>query len=117
NVPRKEGFDKVTGRARYVADLTFDNCLFARTIRSTIPHGDIVDIRFDFDRAGFIVVDHRDIPGRNIVALIDEDQPCLAEHVVQHFAEPIVLLAHADRERLEAANVDIRYRAKTPNYD
>ena len=27
----------------------------------------------------FIVADHRDIPGPNYVALIDPDQPCLAE--------------------------------------
>ena len=37
------------------------------------------DIRYDFDRDGFTIVDHRDIPGRNVVALIDDDQPCLAE--------------------------------------
>ena len=34
--------------------------------------------------AGFTVVDYRDIPGANVVALIDDDQPCLAEHEVYH---------------------------------
>ncbi len=66
--------------------------------------------RFDFDTAGFTVVDYRDIPGRNIVALIDEDQPCLAEREIRHVAEPILLLAHADRDRLAAVDVAHRVR-------
>jgi CO/xanthine dehydrogenase Mo-binding subunit len=117
NVLRKEGIAKVTGRAQYLDDLAFSNLLYARTIRSTIPAGDILHIHHDFDRDGFTIVDHRDIPGRNIVALIDDDQPCLAEHEIRHVAEPIVLLAHADRDRLAAATVRIDYRAASPNYD
>ena len=81
NVLRKEGADKVTGRAQYIDDLTFPDLLYARTVRSTIPAGEIAAIRFNFDTDGFTIVDHRDIPGRNIVALIDDDQPCLAARV------------------------------------
>src|SRR5256885_14745030 len=100
NVLRKEGVDKVTGAARYIDDLTFPDLLHGRTIRSTIPAGDILDIEMNFDAAGFTVVDWRDIPGRNVVALIDEDQPSLAEKTIRHVAEPILLLAHADRDVL-----------------
>jgi len=117
NVLRKEGAEKVTGAARYIDDLTFPNLLHARTIRSTIPSGDIVDIRLHLDPKTFTVVTHRDIPGRNIVALIDDDQPALAERAVRHFAEPILLLAHDDRDALMAAQVDIAYRESTPTYD
>ena len=63
NVLRKEGHEKVTGRARYIDDIRFDNVLYVRTIRSTMPAGEIADIRYDFDRDGFTIVDHRDIPG------------------------------------------------------
>jgi CO/xanthine dehydrogenase Mo-binding subunit len=117
NVLRKEGVEKVTGLARYVDDLAFPNLLHGRTIRSTIPSGEISDIRFNFDTAGFTIVDHRDVPGRNIVALIDDDQPCLAQRAIRHVAEPILLLAHEDRETLLAADVQIAYRPSTPNYD
>src|SRR2546428_991729 len=91
--------------------------LYGRTIRSSIPCGDITSSRYDFDTAGFTIVDYRDIPGRNVVALIEDDQPCLAEREVRHVAEPIVLLAHADRERLLAADVHVDYRPGTPVYD
>src|SRR3982074_1743366 len=117
NVLRKEGVEKVTGGARYIDDLAFANPLHARTTRARIPAGEIANIRFDFDTAGFVIADHRDIPGRNIVALIDEDQPCLAERTIRHAAEPIVLLAHADRDVLLAADVQIDYRPSTPVYD
>src|SRR5450759_2484396 len=117
NVLRKDGVSKVTGAARYIDDLTFPNLLYGRTIRSTIPAGEIAGVHLNFDTAGFTIVDHRDIAGRNIVALIEDDQPCLAEREIRHVAEPILLLAHADRERLLAADVQIDYRASTPNYD
>ena len=117
NVLRKEGASKASGAAKYIDDLSFPRMLHARTIRSTIPAGEITAIRFNFDTAGFTIVDFRDIPGRNIVALIEDDQPCLAEREVRHFAEPILLLAHEDRDTLLAADVQIDYRETTPVYD
>ena len=117
NVLRKEGHEKVTGLARYIDDIRFDDVLYVRTIRSTVPAGEIADIRYNFDPTGFTTVDHRDVPGRNIVALIDEDQPCLAATNIRHIAEPILLLAHPDRTRLAAAEVVIAYRETTPIFD
>src|SRR6476646_4938368 len=117
NVPRKEGRDKVSGASRYIDDLSFPNLLHARTIRSTIPAGAINDISFPFDTNGFTIVDFNDIPGRNVVALIEDDQPCLAERTIRHVAEPILLLAHEDRDILAAADVQIDYTPSTPAYD
>jgi CO/xanthine dehydrogenase Mo-binding subunit len=116
-VPRKDGFDKVSGAAKYIDDLSFPNLLHARTIRSAIAAGEIAGITLNFDATGFTVVDWHDVPGRNVVALIDDDQPCLAERTVRHFAEPILILAHEDRDRLRAADVSIDYRQTAPNYD
>ena len=101
----------------YIDDLTFPGLLHARTIRSTIPRGEITGIHFDFPLDGFTVVDFHDIPGRNVVALIEDDQPCLVERNVRHVAEPILVLTHADRDRLLEANVRVEYREDTPVYD
>jgi CO/xanthine dehydrogenase Mo-binding subunit len=116
-VARKEGIAKATGAARYVDDLSFPGMLHGATLRSTIPRGEILSIRHDFDRDGFTVVDFRDIPGRNVVALIEDDQPCLAEREVRHAAEPILLLAHEEKEKLAAPKVEIEYRTAEPVYD
>jgi CO/xanthine dehydrogenase Mo-binding subunit len=117
SVLRKEGAEKVTGSARYIDDLAFPDLLHGRTIRSTIASGDILDVRYDLDPRAFTIVSHRDIPGRNIVALIEEDQPALAERTIRHVAEPVLLLAHASRDALFAAPVDIVCRETRPNYD
>src|SRR5437660_6251548 len=84
NVPRKEGAAKVAGTARYIDDVSFPGLLYGRTVRSTVPCGDIAGIRCNFETSGFTIVDYRDIPGRNVVALIDDDQPCLAAGRVEH---------------------------------
>ncbi|MEP6619598.1 MAG: xanthine dehydrogenase family protein molybdopterin-binding subunit [bacterium] len=119
SVARKDGIGKATGATQYADDLTFPGMLYGRTIRSTIPRGRITSIELDFDTAGFTIVDYHDIPagGRNVVALIEDDQPFLAQRDVRHVAEPILLLAHADRETLLAANVVIAYDAQEPEYD
>ncbi len=105
NVPRAEGREKVTGAARYIDDLTFPKMLHGRTVRSTIPHGRIVSVERDakFDWSGFVFVDHKDIVGKNVVAMIVDDQPYLAVDKIQHQAEAILLVAHEDRERLDEA--------------
>jgi CO/xanthine dehydrogenase Mo-binding subunit len=105
NVERKEGPAKVLGSARYVDDITMPGMIHGATVRSTIPRGKIRSIRFsehvNWDE--FVVATAKDIPGRNMVAMFLEDQPLLAELRVNHAEEPILLLAHEDRERLAEA--------------
>jgi CO/xanthine dehydrogenase Mo-binding subunit len=116
-VPRKEGIAKVAGVARYVDDLSFPGMLHGATVRSTISSGEILSIRHDLGRDGYTLADFRDIPGRNVVALIEDDQPCLAEREVRHAAEPILLLAHEEKEKLTSPKVEIEYRTAEPVYD
>ncbi|HEX3355153.1 MAG TPA: xanthine dehydrogenase family protein molybdopterin-binding subunit [Terriglobales bacterium] len=105
SVPRKEGRDKVTGRAQYVDDMTLPDMLHGATVRSGIPRGKIKEIEFGPGIAWdeFVVVSAKDIPGKNVIALIMDDQPCLADAVVNHPEEPILLLAHPDRHALAKA--------------
>jgi len=117
NVKRKDGIGKATGRTKYADDLVFPGMLHGRTIRTTIPSGRIRDIRLEFDTTGFTICDHRDIPGRNVVSLIVDDQPCLVDGLVRHVAEPVVLLAHEDRDKLLAAQVTISYDEEAPLFD
>jgi len=105
SVPRMEGRDKVTGCARYVDDMVLPDMLYGATVRSRIPRGRIKSITFERRVAwrDVVVVSAKDIPGKNCVALIGEDQPCLADGVVSHPEEPILLLAHPDRHVLTKA--------------
>ena len=53
--------------------------IYGATIRSTIPRGDDRRAARRLCRRISRSPTHRDIPGQNYVALIDPDQPCLAE--------------------------------------
>jgi len=102
---RREALTKLTGRERYVDDLPLEGFLWGMTVRSPAPRGRIAAIRFakGVDWSQFVVVDHRDIPGPNVVALIEQDQPVLAADVVRHVHEPVLLLAHPSRDAVRRA--------------
>jgi CO/xanthine dehydrogenase Mo-binding subunit len=104
-VPRKEGREKVTGKALYVDDMLLPDMLYGATVRSQIPRGKIKKITFNSGIAWneFVIVSAKDIPGKNCIALIGDDQPCLASEFVNHPEEPILLLAHPDRHSLRKA--------------
>ncbi len=113
-IPRKEGRRKVTGQALYVDDLSFPGMLHGVTLRSSTPRGRIKNISFEGDIPWdeFTIVTAKDICdlklGENYVALILNDQPYLADEIVNHPEEPIVLLAHQDKYLLEEARRHVR---------
>src|SRR5215472_14728792 len=115
SVPRFEGREKVTGQARYVDDMTLPGMLYGATVRSRIPRAKIKTISFGpgIDWNEFVIASAKDIPGKNCIALIEEDQPCLADGIVNHPEEPILLLAHPDRHLLPKAvdAVAIKYES------
>ena len=110
SVTRKEGRDKVTGQARYVDDLTFPDMIHGLTVRSHVARGQVRGIHFEGEIpwAEFTIVTAKDIPSKNCVALLIEDQPCLADEFVNHREEPVVLLAHPDKYLLEEARRAVR---------
>jgi CO/xanthine dehydrogenase Mo-binding subunit len=115
SVPRKEGAPKVTGTAQYVDDIKFDGMIYGATVRSTIARGKITGIHFgegiNWDE--FVIVTAEDVPGRNVVSLITDDQPLLASERINHPEEPILLLGHADRHLLPLAVAAVRIEYET----
>ncbi len=110
---RVDALEKIMGETRFGVDLIPDGCLHGRVIRSTVAHGRIRSIRFsgDVDWRPYTIVRAGDIPGRNVVPMIKEDQPFLAGDVVQFIGEPILLLAHADPVALHGVerHIEIEY--------
>jgi len=110
---RKEGVDKVLGRAKYIDDLEREGMWYGATVRSTIPRGRVTAINYDsrIDWSEFVVVTAADIPGKNHIQMIAADQPCLADGQVNHCDEAIVLIAHPDKRRLPEAiaSISIEY--------
>jgi CO/xanthine dehydrogenase Mo-binding subunit len=101
NVPRADGPSKVRGDAQYVDDIRPAECLYGATVRSPRAHAKLLGIKKDpdFDWHGITIVTAKDIPAQNVVFLMTEDQPALADGVVRHVEEPVALVAADSRDR------------------
>ncbi len=110
NVPRRDGVGKVTGSARYVDDIRLPGMWFGAVVRSKRPHAKISKIEFDesFDWSRVVIATAADIPGKNCVAIIEEDMPLLADSVTKHIGEGIALVAAPTRELAEEARQMVR---------
>ncbi len=113
---RREGPAKLTGEAKYADDLVFPGAWFGATIRSTEPHARLEAIELDdaFDWKRVVVVTSADIPGENLVSLIQDDQPVLVPvgGEIRHQAEPCALIAAPDRATLRAARAHVKLRTE-----
>jgi len=111
---RREGPSKLTGEALYTDDLVFPGAWYGHTVRSTEPHARLLGIELgqDFDWSRVVLLTAKDIPGDNVVSLISDDQPVLADELIRHQAEAVALLAAPDRETLREARRRIRLRTE-----
>ena len=107
SVPRVDGVAKVTGRARYLDDLDAPGAWYGATVRSKVPHGmlEAIDLDPGFDWSRVTVVTAADVPGKNYIALIENDQVALVPigGTVMHVDEPIALVAAPTKELALAA--------------
>lgn len=90
--------EKIDGRAQYCADIKHAQMLYVKTLRSEKARAKIISIEIPSLSAGYFIVDHTDIPGKNRVPIVFEDQPFLAEDVVNYIGEPILLVVGPDKQ-------------------
>ncbi|HXW26925.1 MAG TPA: 4-hydroxybenzoyl-CoA reductase subunit alpha [Xanthobacteraceae bacterium] len=100
-VPLIDGIDKVTGRARYTADLDHAGALVGRIFRSPVSHGEIV--RLDVSRARALdgvvaVITGADCPHAYGVLPIAMNEYPLARERVRYRGEPVAAVAAVDAE-------------------
>ncbi len=112
SVPRVDGVAKVTGAALYVDDLRPEGALYGVTVRSHVAHGVVRGIERDpaFDWTDVVFVTAEDIPGDNIVACIEADQPSLVPigGTVRYFGEAVALVAASSARRAASAAAHVQ---------
>src|SRR4051794_26898623 len=109
---RLDAFDKVTGRARYVGDLSLPGMLYGKIVRSDRPHARIISIDTRAAEA---------LPGVEVVLTADhasgrfgefiKDQTVFAVDRVRYVGEPVAAIA-AESEAiadLAASLIDVTY--------
>jgi CO/xanthine dehydrogenase Mo-binding subunit len=115
-MPRIDGVAKVTGRARYLDDIDAPGVWYGATVRSPIAHGvlEAIDLDPAFDWSKVTVATAADVPGKNIIALIEDDQPALVAigKPVMHVDEAIALVAAPTKELALAAMRAVKPRIK-----
>ena len=105
-VRRPDALDKVKGTALYIEDLGVAGALRGGVLRS--PHAHAKIQRLDVTAARAVsgvhaVLTAADIPGRNLIPMIKDDWPVLADREVRHVGEAVALVAAEDRESMAAA--------------
>ena len=105
SVPRKDGIEKATGRAAFVADMQVPGCWEGAVLGSPVPHGILRgferDPSFDWTRVVFLTA--KDLRGKNVVHMVRDDFPILAEDRVTYATQGVALLAAPDEGTLREA--------------
>jgi len=116
--PRVEGELKVTGKARYSADITLPGSLWGKVLRSPISYGRIKSV--NTSKAWQIpgvkaVITGRDVTGLRIGRCI-YDTPVLADGVVRFMGEKVAAVAAETEEAADLAVdlIDVEYEALDP---
>src|SRR3990172_7447631 len=122
-VPMFGSYERVTGRAQYVADLTFSGLLYGRILRSPHAHANI--LRIDTSRAERLpgvkaVVTAKDGPARKygqMAQWADEHMPALKK--VRYVGEGLAAVAAVDLDTAEEALdlIDVEYEVLPAVYD
>ena len=104
-LPRRDAWDKVTGRTRFLADMPRQDAWYGGVLRAPVARGRLERIERDpgFDWSQVVVVTAADLPGPNVVAMIREDLPLLADPEIQFHGQALALVAAPDRARVQAA--------------
>jgi nicotinate dehydrogenase large molybdopterin subunit len=111
NVPRIGARERVTGQARFAADLRMEDAVTLMVLRSDRPHALIVAIDDSDARKvpGCVgVFTSRDIPGQNRFGIINKDQRLLADDKVRFVGDAVALVAAETAEAAEQAVKAIR---------
>ncbi len=118
---RKDGHDKLTGRALYPQDMQVEGMAFGHTVRSENPHAYFTcDTSVAEKMPGvLIVLTAKDVTAMNHHGVLFKDHEVLCEKKVRRVGDPIAFVVAETEEQAEAAAkaVVIEYDALPPLFD
>jgi len=101
NLKHDSAFKHVTGQSVYVNDIKANRQLIGRVVYSTEAHARIslLDTKAALKLNGIVsILTSKDIPGKNQMGPVVDDEPCLAEDEVTFIGQAIVLIAAETEE-------------------
>ncbi|MTI94147.1 MAG: xanthine dehydrogenase family protein [Firmicutes bacterium] len=119
---RLDARDKVTGKARFGADLYVDSMLYGKVLRSPHPHAKIKNI--DVSGAQALdgveaVLTARDIPGSHTFGVVIANQQVLAKERVRYKGDGVAMVAARSKELAEKALtlINVEYEELSAVFD
>jgi CO/xanthine dehydrogenase Mo-binding subunit len=119
-VRKVDGYELVTGKAKYAGDMRFPGLVYGFAARSKVAAGTIRAIRIDaaLRQDGVLaVLTGKDIPGPNLIGVLPpHDQPVLATDVIRYAGESVALVVaetHQAAKRAARA-VELEVEPLTP---
>jgi CO/xanthine dehydrogenase Mo-binding subunit len=111
SVPRVDGIEKVTGKAKFLGDLVVPGMLYGKILRSTYPHARIVSI--DSTKAEALAGVAAVLTAADTGDLVPtyNGRPVIAMEKVRYVGEPVAAVAAADPATAEEALslIDVQY--------
>lgn len=122
SINRRDGYDKLTGRALYPEDLTMENLLYGITVRSPHAHARILSIDCTAAEAApgvARVMTAADVTGHNSHGVLYKDHEVLCSKKVRRVGDPVaVVLAETEAQaRAAAALVSVTYEELPAVFD
>ncbi len=113
SLPRQDGPDKITGRARYAGDQVLPGMLYARLVLSPYAHARIlnIDTSLALDLPGVVAVFTAETLGMTQADMLSRAQSPLAVHEVVWCGHPVAIVAGETEASAEdgAAAVEVDY--------
>ena len=117
---RPDAPEKLTGQAKYIADLQIPNILQAYVLRS--PHASARIEKISIAKAQAMpgvaaIMTAEDLPAANYVPLVRNDLPLLAASEVKFIGQPVALVAAESYEEARAAAeaIEVQYEVLEPS--
>lgn len=114
SLPRAGAVEKLKGTPVFAADIPLENPLVLKALRSARDHAEVVAI--DVSKAVAIegvvrIFTAADVPGKNLVGIINKDQPLLATDKVRSISDAVALVAaETEKAALQAlAAISVTY--------
>ncbi|HSE85793.1 MAG TPA: xanthine dehydrogenase family protein molybdopterin-binding subunit [Candidatus Binatia bacterium] len=116
SVPRVDGIEKVTGKAKFLGDLTIPGMLHGKIVRSACPHARILSIDTSKAEALAGVVAVLTAADLSDPVPAYSGRPVIAANKVRYVGEPVAAVAAVDLATAEEAIslVDVQYEELPP---
>ncbi len=110
-VVKKDHYEKMSGLTEYICDKEFEDCYYGKMVRSTVPHGKIIDIKLPDLPEGYLVVKAEDVPGQLGLKVIESEQPIFSDGEVKFLGESVLMICGPEKAQVAklAKEVEVVY--------